>query len=758
MLHSIEGLGKNLIEKYSKFGLIKPKLKGYHGMSKTPEIILEVLAKSTLFHGLTSEQLENLAPFAKVHDHLPGDIIIREGDHSSDLFIVANGLVEVIKEGEDTRETHSIAKLKEGDYFGEMAVFEESTRAATVRAVESSQVISLPASILMQPGNGRNSIYGVTLTNITTQLSSRLRNTNKLAVAALQRELILVRKMAEKSLRESREQLKVITDTLPVLIAYIDTEECYRFINKVYEEWFDRPRGEILNRPVKEILGEVAYRAFNKFFHQALFGREVNYEIVIPYKKTQERYVNAVLVPHVVDGEIKGLFSLMNDVTPHKRAQERLNYLASHDPLTKLPNRSLFYEKLNNALAYASHNKKIFAILFLDLDRFKYINDNLGHDIGDLLLNSVVGRLKSCVRATDTIARLGGDEFTIILEDLDSVASVHHIAEKICLKLAEPYSIGENDIAITVSIGISTYPQDGTDANTLLKNADMAMYTAKAKGRNNYQFVTAQLTEENVGKLNLENHLANALDHEEFFIEYTPEINLKTKLVAAIRPVLLWDNSELGKLGGEDFFVTAERMNLLQHIHRWVIKTACNQFRIWQENKFIASGVTLIIHIPSASLIEEDYQEFLVNMITSADLQLENIRIEITETTIMAAQSHSVNALINLQRMGISVCISEFGAGYSSLNFIKSIDLSCVKIDRSYTDNLLEDKDNATLVKAIVALCHTMGIKVVVENVTTEEALKYLASIECDQIEGPLVSPPLNTIKMGAYLKQFSKM
>lgn len=723
-------------------------------MDTSPSFILSILTKSSLLTGSSPEQIEKILPLVKLEQFQPGDFILKEKENSAEIYVIVEGLVEVIKDGEKNNESHSLAKLKNGDYFGEMAVFEESVRAASVRAIDLTTVLVIPASALITPESGRNSLYGAVVTNISTQLSSRLRNTNKLAVAALQRELVLVKKMAEKSLRESREQLRVITDALPVLIAYIDTDQEYRFTNKVYEEWFNRPRADIINRPVREILGDTAYNNFSKYFQQALYGREVNYEIVIPYKKSQERYVSAVLIPHVVDGEVKGFFSLMNDITPHKRAQERLNYLASHDPLTKLPNRSLFYEKLNNAIAYASHNRKLFAVLFLDLDHFKYINDTLGHDVGDKLLTSVVGRLRSCVRASDTVARMGGDEFTIIVEELDDYAPVHRVAEKICTRLAESFAVDEHTIYITASIGVSVYPHDGIDANSLLKNSDMAMYTAKAKGRNNYQFVTTQLTEENTSKLSLENHLASALEHEEFYLEFIPEIKLQDNTASAVRPRLSWHNSELGILHEVDFMPTAERMNLVHAIHYWVVKSACNQYRIWSDNKFISSDIQLIINIPSAALLQDEYSEFWFKTIKELGLDTKTIRLEISETNLISAQSHSVNILLGLQKAGMVLAISNFGAGYSSLNFIKSLPLIFLTLDPALTSNLPKDPASGNLTEGIIALGHTLNLSLGALDVSSLEQMDYLRRIGCDRVEGDYISPALNSVKMGAYLKQ----
>lgn len=724
-------------------------------MDTSPSFILSILTKSTLLAGSSVEQIEKIVPFVQVKQCEPGYVIIKENEVSADIYVIVEGSVEIIKEGENDTESHSIAKLRAGDYFGEMAVFEESIRAATVRAIELTTVLVIPAQTLIAPESGRHSLYGAVVTNISTQLSNRLRNTNKLAVAALQRELVLVKKMAEKSLRESREQLRVITDALPVLISYIDVEQNYKFTNKVYEEWFNRPLAEIVNRPVREILGDTAYTNFSKFFQQALYGREVNYEIVIPYKKSQERYVSAVLIPHMVDGEVKGFFSLMNDITPHKRAQERLNYLASHDPLTKLPNRSLFYEKLNNAIAFASHNRKLFAILFLDLDHFKYINDTLGHDVGDKLLTNVVGRLRSCVRSTDTVARMGGDEFTIIVEDLDDYAPIHRVAEKICARLAESFAIDEHTIYITASIGISVYPSDGIDANSLLKNSDMAMYTAKAKGRNNYQFVTTQLTEENSSRLSLENHLASALEHEEFYLEFLPEVNLKTNQPSGIRPLLSWHNSELGILQEVDFMPTAERMNLVHAIHYWVVKSVCNQYRIWHDNKFIQNDVQLIINIPSSSLLQDEYAEFWFKNLKEMNLDPRSIRLEISETNLISAQNYSVNILLSLQKSGMELALSSFGAGYSSMSFIKSIPLKFLNLDQGLTTiNLSKDTNGNHFAGGLIGLGHAMGLSVGATQIVTGEQLENLRSIGCDRVEGEYVSPPLNSVKMGAYLKQ----
>lgn len=459
-------------------------------MNHSAAHIFSSLKKSTLFKGLSAAKIKDLAPHINLLHYDAHENIIHEGETSSEVFVILEGEVEIIKEAEANKESYTIAELKAFDYFGEMTILGESVRSATVRTKIPTTVIAIAVKKLLTPKYGRDTVYGVLMNNISQQLADRLSNTNEVAVSALQRELSLVKKMAAKSLKESREQLRVITDALPVLIAYIDLDHKYQLVNKAYEEWFEGKRQDFVNRPIKEIIGERAYEHFETYLNRCSEGYEISEEMVIPFGSHQKRYVNVVLIPHQIDNEIRGFFSLMHDITQQKQAQERLNYLASHDFLTKLPNRVLFYEKLNKAISYASKNNKNFAMMYLDLDHFKEVNDTLGHDIGDKLLIEVVKRLRNCVRTTDMVARIGGDEFIILLESLKDVQRLGDIGEKICVSLAEPFLINDYEIKVSTSIGIGIYPEDGKDAAQLIKNTDVAMYNAKIKGRNCYRFAS----------------------------------------------------------------------------------------------------------------------------------------------------------------------------------------------------------------------------------------------------------------------------
>jgi diguanylate cyclase (GGDEF)-like protein/PAS domain S-box-containing protein len=459
-------------------------------MEYSAAYIFSALKKSTLFKGLSTAKIKALMPHLNVQRYDANEIIIHEGETSSEVFLIVEGEVEIIKDAHTQKESYTIAELNALDYFGEMSILGESLRSATVRTKTPTTVIAISVKKLLVPKYGRDTVYGVIMHNMSLQLADRLSNTNEVAVSALQREISLVKKMAAKSLKESREQLRVITDALPVLIAYIDLEHKYQLVNKAYEEWFEGKRQDFLGHSVQEIIGDKAYAQFADYLKKCAQGYEVSEEMVIPFGVHQKRYVNVVLIPHEADDEIKGFFSLMHDITQQKQAQERLNYLASHDFLTKLPNRVLFYKKLNQAISYASKNNKTFAMMYLDLDHFKEVNDNLGHDIGDKLLVEVVKRLRTCVRSSDMVARIGGDEFIILLENLKDIQRLGELAGNICMNLAQPFIINDHEIMVSTSVGIGIYPQDGRDAAQLIKNTDVAMYNAKIKGRNCYQFAS----------------------------------------------------------------------------------------------------------------------------------------------------------------------------------------------------------------------------------------------------------------------------
>jgi diguanylate cyclase (GGDEF)-like protein/PAS domain S-box-containing protein len=546
------------------------------------------------------------------------------------------------------------------------------------------------------------------------------------------------REQVEKLLRNSEEQYRLVTDALPVLIAYIDTKLNFRFNNKAYQEWFHKPIDQITGMPIKDIVGDAAFATFHEHYNQLLEGQQVTYETTMHFYDNHERYVNVTLIPHFHDNDFLGTFSLISDMTP------RINYLATHDSLTNLPNRSLFNARLTHALRHAKRHDTLVAILFLDLDHFKNVNDTLGHDIGDQLLIKVVERLKDAVNENDTIARLGGDEFIIILEGEMSMRRATLVSQKICSSLAEVFNIGEHHLFITTSIGISLFPDDGDDMQMLLKNADMAMYRAKERGRNTFEFYTHGMNELMQKKANIGMSLRRALENNELKIYYQPIIDMRRTRISSMEALLRWDHPEMGFVLPGDFIPIAEETDLIIPIGEWVLRTACEQLLFWQQEGF--PPFRMSVNISARQFMKRDLTQTLARILKETGLEGNYLSLELTESLIMGDVEHSIKVVKSLKDLGVEIALDDFGAGYSSLNYLKRFPIDVIKIDRSFITDFSVNQDDAAIVRAIISLAHNLKMKVVAEGVETPEQFLFLKQYSCDEVQGYLFYPPLSEI------------
>ena len=440
------------------------------------------------------------------------------------------------------------------------------------------------------------------------------------------------------------------------------------------------------------------------------------------------------------DGDLLALEGFITDITERAQAQERLQYLAHHDSLTGLPNRALFLERLDHALTRARWTKRPLAILFLDLDRFKNINDTLGHDIGDSALRVASERLLSCVREGDTVARFGGDEFTVLLEDMANTDDVPAIAQKIIDILSRPFVVGDREFVITASIGISLYPNDGDDSLRLLRNADTAMYRAKDQGRNKHQFYSSEMSAKALEKFTLESSLRHALDRGEFLLYYQPQVNLSTGQVTGVEALLRWQHPELGLILPTQFIPVAEETGLMKAIDEWVLHTACAQAQAWQSAGI--PSISMIVNLSGRSFSEARLAEVISRTLDQTGLAPEMLELEITESVIMQNSQTTVEMLEALNRKGLRLAIDDFGTGYSSLSYLKRFSIDTLKIDQSFVRDVTTDADDASIVTAIIAMGHGLQLKVIAEGVETSGQLDFLRHHDCDGMQGFLFSRP----------------
>ncbi len=450
--------------------------------------------------------------------------------------------------------------------------------------------------------------------------------------------------------------------------------------------------------------------------------------------------------------EIIEVIAVSRDITERKETEERLLFLANYDSLSGLPNRALFRDRLRRAVARAQRNETQVALFFIDLDRFKTINDSLGHHAGDQLLRSVSRRLKQFARKGDTIARLGGDEFTIILEGINDSEDAVKVAEKILELMTPPFRLDGHEIVVTPSIGITIFPNDADDMRNLLKNADTAMYRAKEQGGNCFQFYTSDMNEKAYESLVLETSLRHALEREEFKLYFQPQIDLHTHNIIGIEALLRWDNPERGLLNPNEFIPFTEETGLIEPIGEWVLRTACKEAVHWQQMGLPAFRVA--VNLSLRQFVANDFVTLVANVLKETGLEAKYLELEITESFLAQNVDQTAEVLSNLHQLGVQLSIDDFGTGYSSLSYLKRFPLNTLKIDQSFVRDIMSDPDDATIAEAIIAMGQSLNLNVIAEGVETEEQVCFLRGRGCDWIQGHLVSEPLSSPQFIKWLKQ----
>ncbi len=440
-------------------------------------------------------------------------------------------------------------------------------------------------------------------------------------------------------------------------------------------------------------------------------------------------------------GDISGGMTVITDISKRKQAEEIIKHMAYHDTLTGLPNRNLFYDRLIQALKQAKRNHSMFAVLFLDLDRFKVINDSLGHTFGDLLLHSVGERLQKCIREIDTIARQGGDEFTALLIDIDH-EGVTLVANRILDSLSQPFILQDQEITITPSIGISLYPSDGEDVETLIKHADTAMYRAKEQGRNNFQLYIQGMSTQLSNRLEMENSLRKALTRNEFILYYQPQFQIDTGEMVGMEALIRWNHPTQGFIPPSEFIPLAEETGLIIPIGEWVLQTACQQNKSWQQAGF--PPVRVSVNISAQQFKQPQLVEIVERILGETKLNPQYLELEITENISMSDVHLTTTTLDRLKKLGIKISIDDFGTGYSSLGYLKRFPIDTIKIDQSFVRDIHADADDAAIVRAIMAMAHSLELNVIAEGVETMEQLNFLEQQNCDEAQGYLFMKPLS--------------
>lgn len=554
---------------------------------------------------------------------------------------------------------------------------------------------------------------------------------------------------ARKELEAALRQAGQVFDHARDAILLVDREHRVLAANRAYTELTGYPAEEVIGVELPSLRLGVQDRAFYDRLRDRLDGHEHwEGELWSVHRDGNTIPVRAALSP-IIDtgGAVSSYMMMLTDISERRRAVEQARHQAEHDPLTGLPNRILFMDRLEQAMAAITRRQRQFALMFIDLDHFKAINDRRGHEVGDAVLQEVAQRLRRCVRRVDTVSRLGGDEFVVLLADLGGVDQAAHVAATILQSVASPIDTPSGALSLSVSIGIALCPGDGEDEKTLLRHADVAMYHAKESGRNAFHFFSQEMNSRVLERVAMEDRLRRALDNKEFELEYQPEIEIGSGRTVGFEALLRWRDPERGLLKPEAFIGAAEESGLIVPIGLWVLREACQQGRRWRD---AGLPVMVSVNLSNAQFSHGDLPGYVDEALAESGLAPEFLDLEITEQTIMNGNAATLDAL---RARGVKLTIDDFGTGVSSLSSLRRFPLSKLKIDRSFIGDIAGEPDGAAMIPAIIALARSLKLRVIAEGVETAEQLRYLEQHGCDEYQGfyaggsgaapaPFTSPP----------------
>jgi len=553
------------------------------------------------------------------------------------------------------------------------------------------------------------------------------------------------RKQAEQALHEQEEQFRQMAENIEEVFWLTDVpKEQVLYVSPAYESIWGLSRESLYNAPrqwLQSIHPDDRDKVLWSAFHQQASGDyDIEYRIIRSDGSVRHIHDRAFPIRNEA-GKPYRIAGIAQDITHRKEQEAHIQYLAYHDALTGLPNRALVMDRLDHATAQADRHKNILAVLFLDLDRFKTINDTLGHPAGDSLLQLTAKRLAATLRDEDTVGRVGGDEFLILLPELNSLEDVGHVAEKILASLSAPFLVADYELHVSASIGISLYPRDAENAEALIKYADTALYLAKEQGRSTFRFFSPELDTTVRARLHLENDLRSAIDKNQLFLQYQPLMDLNTGNCSGAEALLRWQHPELGLISPDDFIPIAEETGLIIPIGEWVLTTACLQARLWQE-----AGMTdfrISVNLSRRQLEQAGLPATLRQILHETGCPPQLLELEITESSTMSNPEQAIIRLNALHEMGIGLALDDFGTGYSSLAYLKRFPLDRMKIDRSFVEGIADDSDDMAIVQTTIVLARQLRLKVVAEGVETTAQHAFLKALGCDEIQGYLFAKPM---------------
>jgi diguanylate cyclase (GGDEF)-like protein/PAS domain S-box-containing protein len=554
-------------------------------------------------------------------------------------------------------------------------------------------------------------------------------------------------------LRHNEEELRTITDNIPAMVAFLDNEQRYRFVNRNYQRWLGMDPAQMLGRTALEVYGEEHYGTLQQHIERALAGQTFAVDHrVTGIEFARGRWLNIMYMPKVgIDGSVSGVYILSSDITEVMVAERRALFLAEHDELTTLPNRAAFQVAVGKALEQSARDTSQFAVIFVDVDRFKVVNDTLGHAAGDHLLQTLATRMKQVVRGQDLVARMGGDEMCLLLHDVRDASHASEIAERILGALRAPVELRTGmQHHVTVSAGIAIFPQDGTDVETLLRHADIAMYRAKAAGRDGFALFGAHDGGPAEARLNLELELRTAIDAGQLVLHYQPRVNVGSGRPVGMEALVRWQHPQRGLLAPGHFIDIAEETGLIIPMGAWVLREAGRALRRLRAAG--ATDLTMSVNVSGRQFKNPRLVDEVAEMLEIAGCAPHLVELELTESAVMDQPDMAEATMRRLKGLGVRLAMDDFGTGYSSLAALKRFPVDCVKIDRSFVNDIPGDHDDAALTRAIIAIGHSLGLHVVAEGVERRDQLEFLRRERCDEYQGYFFAKPMAETALTALL------
>ncbi len=576
--------------------------------------------------------------------------------------------------------------------------------------------------------------------------STALKTAELVRIARLRAERALLavnEELAAKTeeLRKQREWFEVTLSSVGDAVITTDTQGHVTYLNPIAESmtgWqsidaFGEPIDEIF-RIVNESTQRVLSNPIKAVLKSGKNTRLPAHTALIDKNGAQIPIEDSIAPIRDTKGNLLGAVIVFHDVSVARELSLRMSHLAQHDGLTDLPNRILLYDRLTQAITLAKRRRKKLAVLFLDLDRFKHINDSLGHAIGDRVLQSVAERLRHCVRNTDTVSRQGGDEFVVLLSEVRKLQDAAVCAEKILAALSEPFAIDRHSLYVTTSIGIATYPDDGHDADTLMKHADLAMYQAKESAANTFRYFERQMTLHLVERQEIESDLRRAIDREQFVLHYQARVNLVTEQIVGVEVLIRWKHPDRGLVQPDKFMTIAEESGFVVPLGRWVLREGCRQGRAWLDAGM--PPVRVAVNISAVELRAKDFVESVRSVLAETGLEPGNLELEVTETALLQNSKAVATVLQAIKDLGVHLALDDFGTGYSSLSHVRRLPIDALKIDRSFIRELATNSEDASVVRAMISMGRSLQMKVVAEGVETREQLECLRRYGCPEGQG----------------------